>query len=99
MTLQISVRHSIGHSSPLTVTCPLYTEDLLARELSALGGTEAHIKHGAVEVRGTLETAYRICLYSRIANHVLVPLTSFSARNRDELSHRLAAFSFHEQFP
>ena len=66
----------------LVATCPLYTEDLLKEELLDCGGREPALHHGAVTVKGTLETAYRACLWSRIANKVLFPLLDFRAGSK-----------------
>jgi 23S rRNA (guanine2445-N2)-methyltransferase / 23S rRNA (guanine2069-N7)-methyltransferase len=82
----------------LIVTCPLYCEDLIEKELIALGLTELKIHHGAVKAEGTLEQAYRICLGSRIANKVLFPLLEFEAEDKDELIAKVSAFPFIDHF-
>ena len=41
--------------------------------------------YGGVEVEGHLELAYRICLYSRLANRVYLQLASFKADNDEML--------------
>lgn len=40
---------------------------------------------GGVEFKGTLETAYRACLWSRVASRVLMPLRTFSAPTVEKL--------------
>ena len=66
-------------------TCPKGMEQLLADELQAIGATE--IKHtvAAVHFQGVLEVAYRSCLWSRIANRILMPLSQFKLNNADDL--------------
>jgi 23S rRNA (guanine2445-N2)-methyltransferase / 23S rRNA (guanine2069-N7)-methyltransferase len=54
-------------------------EPLLEAELRALGAEAAHATRGGVAFRGALEVAYRTCLWSRVANRVLLPLASFPA--------------------
>ncbi|MEQ5802631.1 bifunctional 23S rRNA (guanine(2069)-N(7))-methyltransferase RlmK/23S rRNA (guanine(2445)-N(2))-methyltransferase RlmL [Halomonas sp. H10-9-1] len=59
----------------LLVTCPRGLEELLAEELSALGATPGKSTVGAVNARADLATAYRLCLWSRLANRVILCLT------------------------
>jgi 23S rRNA (guanine2445-N2)-methyltransferase / 23S rRNA (guanine2069-N7)-methyltransferase len=53
--------------------------ELLARELTALGATEVREQSTSVSFCGTLETAYRACLWSRTANRVFLTLAQFQA--------------------
>ena len=64
---------------------PAGIEPLLAAELSALGATEPKPVRGGVRFRGTLEQAYRACLWSRTASRVLLPLAEFSVVTADDL--------------
>ncbi|UTF60475.1 bifunctional 23S rRNA (guanine(2069)-N(7))-methyltransferase RlmK/23S rRNA (guanine(2445)-N(2))-methyltransferase RlmL [Gilvimarinus sp. DA14] len=66
-------------------TCPKGLESLLLEELQALGGEDCRATVAGVYFSGTLGAAYRACLWSRLANKVLLPLTSGSVRNADEL--------------
>jgi len=54
-------------------------EELLATELRALGASSVHAERAGTSFRGSLEVAYRACLWSRIANRVLLPLATFPA--------------------
>ncbi|MFN8626775.1 MAG: THUMP domain-containing protein [Candidatus Binatia bacterium] len=54
-------------------------EDLLAAELHELGGRAVEVQRAGVAFAGDLEAAYRACLWSRIANRVLLPLATFRA--------------------
>lgn len=65
------------YSLPLFVTCSRGIEPLLVAELTALGVSEAREARGGVAGKATLETAYRACLWSRLASRVLLPLTTF----------------------
>src|SRR5689334_9165165 len=60
-------------------TAPLGVADLLAAELRSFGATRTKELKSGVEFEGSLETAYRACLWSRTANRVLLPLTRIDA--------------------
>jgi len=60
-------------------TCPLGVEPLLAAELEGLGCAQVRPTRAGVGFEGSLETAYRACLWSRLASRVLLPLASFPA--------------------
>ena len=57
--------------------------DLLARELSGLGASDVRERTTGVMFSGTLETAYRACLESRLANRVFLEIASFEAPSAD----------------
>jgi 23S rRNA (guanine2445-N2)-methyltransferase / 23S rRNA (guanine2069-N7)-methyltransferase len=69
----------------LFATSPHRLEPVLAAELSALGVQQVEAVRAGVRFRGTLEDAYRACLWSRSASRVLLPLASFPVRHADEL--------------
>ena len=54
-------------------------EELLVAEMRALGGHDVEASRAGVAFRGGLEVAYRVCLWSRVANRVLLPLATFPA--------------------
>ncbi len=56
--------------------------DLLATELTSLGATSVSDNRAGVDFEGTLETAYRACLWSRLANRILMPLGNLPLRIR-----------------
>ncbi|MGB1868821.1 MAG: bifunctional 23S rRNA (guanine(2069)-N(7))-methyltransferase RlmK/23S rRNA (guanine(2445)-N(2))-methyltransferase RlmL [Porticoccaceae bacterium] len=66
-------------------TCPKGLELLLANELQALGADEVKETVAAVHFKGSLELAYRACLWSRLANRILLPLHSFMLNSADDL--------------
>ncbi|WP_105103996.1 bifunctional 23S rRNA (guanine(2069)-N(7))-methyltransferase RlmK/23S rRNA (guanine(2445)-N(2))-methyltransferase RlmL [Microbulbifer pacificus] len=57
-----------------TATCPKGLENLLAEELRALGAEVEREQPAAVRFAGDLAMAYRVCLWSRLANRVLLNL-------------------------
>jgi 23S rRNA (guanine2445-N2)-methyltransferase / 23S rRNA (guanine2069-N7)-methyltransferase len=69
----------------LYVTVPAGTADLAAEELAACGVTDVKVERGGVACSGTLEAAYRACLWSRVANRVLLRLAEFPAPTPDAL--------------
>ena len=66
-------------------TCPKGIEELLYMELAGLGVKGSRQTRAGVHFEGDLEAAYRICLWSRLANRVFVPLAHFTAKTTDEL--------------
>ena len=66
-------------------TAPKHLESLLAEELSRLGMPEVKESRGGVRFSGTLSDAYRTCLWSRVANRVLLPLSRFPCQDSDSL--------------
>jgi len=75
----------MSHSHEFFATAPKGVEPLLATELTALGAIEARDTRGGVRFLGSLEMAYRACLWSRLANRILLPLATFHAPDADAL--------------
>lgn len=67
------------------VTCPKGLELLLENELLELGGTSVKQTVAGVFCHGEIELGYRICLWSRLANRVLLILNEWDASSADEL--------------
>ncbi len=66
-------------------TSPKGMEGLLADELRQLNASKVKEARAGVNFEGDLATAYRVCLWSRIANRVLKPLKTFPAADPEEL--------------
>jgi 23S rRNA (guanine2445-N2)-methyltransferase / 23S rRNA (guanine2069-N7)-methyltransferase len=66
-------------------TCPKGLEYLLVEELRGLGAADVHEALAGVHFRGPLETAYRACLWSRLASRILMPIAQFPAVDGDAL--------------
>lgn len=66
-------------------SAPRGFEDLLQAELERLGAAGSRLKPGGVEFSGPLETGYRACLWSRLAEHVLLRLERFAATRPEQL--------------
>ena len=65
------------------VSSPRGLSDLLARELIALGAADARERSTGVTFSGTLATAYRACLWSRLANRVFLEVARFNVPDTD----------------
>jgi 23S rRNA (guanine2445-N2)-methyltransferase / 23S rRNA (guanine2069-N7)-methyltransferase len=67
------------------VTCPKGIEGLLLDELKMLGMASVKETQAGVYFEGELRDAYRVCLWSRLANRVLLPLQVSPVNTADEL--------------
>lgn len=68
-----------------TVTAARGMLPLLAKELADMGITDTKQEQGNIRITATIEDAYRICLWSRVAIRVLMPIATFPAASTDEL--------------
>jgi 23S rRNA (guanine2445-N2)-methyltransferase / 23S rRNA (guanine2069-N7)-methyltransferase len=77
----------MGRMSPLSLfaTCPRGVEPLLAAELTALGAHDCRERKGGIAFSGDLDAAYRACLWSRLANRILMPLSTLALADADAL--------------
>jgi 23S rRNA (guanine2445-N2)-methyltransferase / 23S rRNA (guanine2069-N7)-methyltransferase len=66
-------------------SCPLGVADLTAAELRECGATSCREFKLGVNFEGSLEVAYRACLWSRTASRILLPLGTFSAATPEAL--------------
>lgn len=65
--------------------CPRGVGSLLTHELAALGATGVRETPAGVFFAGSRATLYRACLWSRLANRILLPLADFEATDPDAL--------------
>jgi len=77
-------------------TAPKGTESLLAAELRAMGIAQPRPGKGGVAFGGDLEAAYRVCLWSRVANRVLLSLARFPAATPEALYAGIQALEWAE---
>jgi 23S rRNA (guanine2445-N2)-methyltransferase / 23S rRNA (guanine2069-N7)-methyltransferase len=63
----------------------IHLEALLAEELTTMGATGAVAARGGAAFSGSVELAYRACLWSRVASRVLLVLARFPAATPDAL--------------
>ncbi|GAB6387166.1 bifunctional 23S rRNA (guanine(2069)-N(7))-methyltransferase RlmK/23S rRNA (guanine(2445)-N(2))-methyltransferase RlmL [Stutzerimonas marianensis] len=69
----------------LILTCPKGLEGLLLDEAVGLGLEEAREQTAAIRGTGSMEVAYRLCLWSRLANRVLLVLHRFATTDAETL--------------
>ncbi|MDX1755669.1 MAG: bifunctional 23S rRNA (guanine(2069)-N(7))-methyltransferase RlmK/23S rRNA (guanine(2445)-N(2))-methyltransferase RlmL [Marinobacter sp.] len=67
------------------VSCPKGVEYLLADEMASLGMEPVRNTPAGVWVRGELASGYRACLWSRLANRVILHLAEIDADSVDSL--------------
>ncbi len=70
---------------------------ILAAELHQLGAQKIVPGNTGVTFEGDLETAYRVCLWSRTASRVLLPLTTVKAENPEQLYAEARAIRWEKQ--
>ncbi|MDH3354772.1 MAG: bifunctional 23S rRNA (guanine(2069)-N(7))-methyltransferase RlmK/23S rRNA (guanine(2445)-N(2))-methyltransferase RlmL [Chromatiales bacterium] len=75
----------------LFATAPEGTISLLETELTVLGASQLDVRPRGVAFEADLETAYRICLNSRIANRILMPVTRFKASSPEAIYEEIKA--------
>jgi len=85
-------------SFTLFATAPRGVERLLFDELKAIGAEAVTEKRGGVNFQGDLEMAMRVCLWSRLANRVLLPLKKFRAESPEALYDGVRAIDWAEHF-
>ena len=67
------------------ITCPKGIEALLEDELGHFGATSLKQTLAGVQAEADIEFAYRTCLWSRLANRVLLLLDQVDADSADAL--------------
>jgi putative N6-adenine-specific DNA methylase len=78
--------------------CPRGLEEVLGRELTALGASAITPVDGGVGFAGDWRVAYRANLESRIASRVLWRLGEWEYRREDDVYKRVAALPWREYF-
>ena len=78
--------------------CPKGCEDTLAEEVRNLDIEVADVRPTAVHARGTLQEGYRLCLWSRVASRVLLPLVELDAGDDTALYDALRGVAWWEHF-
>ncbi|MBF0279107.1 MAG: bifunctional 23S rRNA (guanine(2069)-N(7))-methyltransferase RlmK/23S rRNA (guanine(2445)-N(2))-methyltransferase RlmL [SAR324 cluster bacterium] len=81
---------------PFFATVPKNMESFLVEELESLGAQEVKETRAGASFSGSWELAYRVCLWSRIANRVLFPFARFSAETPEELYEGIRAIRWED---
>ena len=64
-------------------------EEVLSKELIALGMEQVHLSKGGVYFKGDMAQGYKACLWLRTANRILRPLSKFPCPNEQTLYERV----------
>jgi len=67
------------------IVCPRGTETFAAEDIRAAGGTDIEIGQASLKYRGTVRSAYWLCLNSRVIQRVLMPIKNFEAHTPEHL--------------
>ena len=81
------------------VTCPKGVEYLLADELRTFGMEPVRNAPAGVWAEGPLESGYRACLWSRLANRVILHIDEVSATSGDELYDGVVHLDWQQHIP
>jgi 23S rRNA (guanine2445-N2)-methyltransferase / 23S rRNA (guanine2069-N7)-methyltransferase len=80
-------------------SCPPGTADLLAVELREFGVAQLREARLGVGFDTDLAHAYRVCLWSRLASRVLMPLATFEAESAVQLYEAVSAIPWWDHIP
>ncbi|WP_095210579.1 bifunctional 23S rRNA (guanine(2069)-N(7))-methyltransferase RlmK/23S rRNA (guanine(2445)-N(2))-methyltransferase RlmL [Endozoicomonas ascidiicola] len=80
----------------LFASCPKGVESLLATELEDLGASEVTQTVAGVSFGGSLELAYRACLWSRLASRILLRLGEVDSSTKHKLYDGVQSFEWDE---
>lgn len=83
----------------LFVTCTRYLEPLLKHELEVLGASDIKQTVAGCRAAGNVDTAYRLCMWSRVGSRVLLKLHEFDFTHEDEIYTGAAEVAWTEIFP
>ncbi len=79
-------------------TCPKGLQSLLFEELKSLGATELRETVAGVHFSGSQAVAYRACLWSRLANRVLLPVAELDASSAEAFYQGLSSIDWYRFF-
>lgn len=92
--LELNLSHSV-----FFVTCPKGVEYLLADELRSFGMEPVRNAPAGVWAEGPLESGYRACLWSRLANRVILHIDEVNATSGDELYDGVVHLDWQQHIP
>ncbi len=82
-----------------TATCGSGMENLVGEEISSFGAREIETMSGAVSwYADTLESAYRMCLWSRFASRIFITLARFEVSSPEDLYRGAEKVAWEEHF-
>lgn len=77
---------------------PKYLEPILLDELNNLGVKDAVIQRAGVKFSADIGTAYKCCLWSRVANRIFLPIGNFPINNEEELYQAVQTINWEKNF-
>ena len=80
----------------LFVTCPRGLEEPLSNEIDTLLGIKPQIDAGGVQIKGSIESIYKLNLYTRTSMLVLQQVTRFNSSNIEDLYKKIKSFPWHK---
>lgn len=80
------------------ISCPKGLEALLLDEITALGAVKAKATVAGIHAGATLQQAYQWCLWSRLANRVLLVLADTEANDPDDMYAAALAIDWVQHF-
>lgn len=86
------------NTARLIVTCSGGLEPFLLKEIQTLVGEDYQSLRGAVEGPGSARALYTICLWSRTASRILLPLARFPWKNEQDFYDQLRQIFWHDHF-
>lgn len=87
-----------GHRHEWFINCPKGLESLLLAELATLGADSLRETVAGVYATGAADFVYRVCLWSRFANRVLLPLGRIAIESADDLYAAVRSIDWHSHF-
>ncbi|MBD2859136.1 bifunctional 23S rRNA (guanine(2069)-N(7))-methyltransferase RlmK/23S rRNA (guanine(2445)-N(2))-methyltransferase RlmL [Spongiibacter sp. KMU-158] len=75
----------MSHKLPIILSCPKGLESLLIAEAESLGAELVKESVGSLRMDADLQTIYRLCLWSRLANRVMLQLHEWQGDTADSL--------------
>ena len=74
--------------------CPKGLESLLQDELTQLGASSTKQSPGSVQFEGDMALAYKACLWSRLANRILYPISTEKVEDDKQLYQQVMAIDW-----
>lgn len=88
----------MSSTAEIFINCPKGLESLLREEALALGAEQVRETVSGVYASGDESLSYRLCLWSRLANRVLLPLARFDVATADDLYDGVRTIHWPDQF-
>ena len=82
----------------LALSCAVGLEPLIISEADSFGGSDIHAEPGIVMCMGSLEMAYRCCLWSRYSSRVMVQISSFNIIDEEDLYRQCCEMNWPQLF-